>query len=136
MVRPLIPERSLIQFRQIVARTYRSTCRIGRVPMIESPRGGSYPGDPVYDDPIPCRLDPPGVSREVVRGERIISITGASVSFSLDVIPPDNADVIEVTTPDIGLGSPRVELYNVVGIAVRGASYALETTIAVERLGD
>lgn len=134
MVRPLISERTLEQIQGIAARSHRSTCRIGRKTVVENTRGGSSLSDPVFDSPIPCRVDPPGTSRESMYGEQVVSRTGASVSVSLDTVPPDNSDVIEVTTPDVGDGPPRVELYNVVGTALRGASYAVELTIAVERI--
>lgn len=136
MVRPLIPERTLLQLEQIAKRSYRSTCRIGRRPLVEDTRGGSRRGDPVYDAAVPCRVDPPGAAKESFYGEQVVSRTTSTVSVSLDTTPPDNEDVIEVTTPDVGDGPARVELYNVVGTALRGSSYAVELTIAVERIGN
>lgn len=137
MVRPLIPDRVMKQLEGIAMRSKRSTCRIGRRTWTDDGRGASYLSDPVFDSPVVCRVDLPGAqSREIIRGEQITPLSSTSVALPLETVPPGKDDVIEVLTPPIDDEGERLELYNVLGTPLAGASYAVELTVAVQKIGE
>lgn len=133
MVTPLIPDRVLAQIKGIADRTRRSTCRIQFREKIKDTRGGTKLGPEQWRGPYPCRLDPSGLTGgESVRGEQMASTAYAAVALPLDVVPPENENVIEVTTPLVG-GGTQVQTFNVVGNAFT-PSYGVETYISVVKV--
>lgn len=136
MVRPLIPDRILKQIETIAVRSKRSSCRIGRRTWVDDGRGASYLSDPVFDSPVICRVDPPTTPRETIRGEQITPVSGTTIALPLETIPPGKEDIIEVTTPGIDGGPERFEMYNVLGTPLEGTSYAVEVTVAVQKIGE
>lgn len=92
-------------------------------------------GPPVFDKPIPCRLDPSGLSGgEFEQGSRLASVGNASVAIKMDAIPPDNEDQVEVTTV-LPNGVKLVELFEVVGSPF-ATSYAVEIAFPVQKIGN
>jgi hypothetical protein len=133
MVTPLIPDRVLSQIKDIADRTRRSTCRIQFREKIKDTRGGTKLGPEQWRGPYPCRLDPSGLSgQEGLRGEQMVSTAYAAVALPLDVVPPDNEDKIEVTTPLVG-GGVQVQTFNVIGNPFT-PSYGVETYVSVTKV--